>query len=54
MRTSVTYLIFYKLPKVTYSTNFFCFHIYDMDFHALSNDVSQVLGNNFSQCVFAT
>ena len=38
---------------VTYSINFFYFHIYDIDFHALSNDVSQVLGNNFSLCVFA-
>ena len=32
---------------VTYSINFFYFHIYDIDFHALFNDVSQVLGNNF-------
>ena len=39
---------------VIYSINFFYFHIYDMDFHALSNDISQVLGNNFSACVFAT
>ena len=39
---------------VTYSTNFFYFHIYGIDFHALSNDISQVLGNNFSVCVFAT
>ena len=39
---------------VTYSINFFSFHIYDIDFHALSNDVSQVLGNNFSVCVFST
>ena len=39
---------------VTYSINFFCFHIYDIDFHALSNDISQVLGNNFSVYVFAT
>ena len=39
---------------VTYSINFFCFHIYDIDFHALSNDISQVLGNNYSVCVFAT
>ena len=39
---------------VTYSINFFYFHIYDIDFHALSNDVSQVLGNNFSVCLFAT
>ena len=39
---------------VTYSINFFCFHIYDIDFHALSNHISQVLGNNFSVCIFAT
>ena len=48
---------------LTYSINFFCFHVYDIDFHALSNDISQVLlsndisqvlGNNFSVCVFAT
>ena len=39
---------------VTYSKNFFFFDIYDIDFHALSNDVSQVLGNNFSVCLFAT
>ena len=39
---------------VTYSINFFYFHIYDIDFHALSNDVSQVLENNFSVCLFAT
>ena len=39
---------------VTYSIIFFYFHIYDIDFHALSNDISQVLGNNFSVCVFAT
>ena len=32
---------------VTYSINFFYFRIYDIDFHALSNHVSQVLGNNF-------
>ena len=37
----------------TYSINFF-FHIYDIDFHVLSNDISQVLGNNFSLCVFPT
>ena len=34
--------------RVTYSINFFCFHIYDMDCYALSYDISQVLGNNFS------
>ena len=39
---------------VTYSINFFYFHIYDTDFHFLSNDISQVLGNNFSVCVFET
>ena len=39
---------------VTYSINFFCFHIYDIEFHPLSNDISQVLGNNFSARVFAT
>ena len=39
---------------VTYSINFFCFYIYYADFNALSNDISQVLGNNFSLCVFAT
>ena len=39
---------------VAYSIIFFCFHIYDIDFHALSNDVPQVLRNNFSVCVFAT
>ena len=39
---------------VTYSINFFYFYIYDIDFHALSNDISQVLGNNFSVCVFET
>ena len=39
---------------VTYSIIFFCFHIYDIDFYALSNDISQVLGNNFSVCVFKT
>ena len=39
---------------VTYSINFFCFHICDIDFHGLSNQISQVLGNNFSLCVFAT
>ena len=37
---------------VTYSMNFFYFHIYDIDFYALSNQISQVLGNNFSLCVF--
>ena len=39
---------------VTYSINLFCFHLYDIDFNALSNDVSQVLGNNFSVCVVST
>ena len=39
---------------VTYSINFFHFHIYDIDFYALSNQISQVLGNNFSLCVFET
>ena len=38
----------------TYCINLFCFHIYGIDFHALSNNISQVLGNNFSVCVFAT
>ena len=39
---------------VTYCIIFFYFHIYDIDFHALSNHISQVLGNNFSVCVFET
>ena len=39
---------------VTYSINFFYFHIYDIDFHALCNHISQVPGNNFSVCVFET
>ena len=39
---------------VTYSINLFYFHIYDIDFHALSNHISQVLRNNFSVCVFET
>ena len=39
---------------VTYSIKFFYVRIYDTDFYALSNDVSQVLGNNFSVGVFAT
>ena len=39
---------------VTYSINLFYFHIYDINFHALSNHISQVLGNNFSACVFET
>ena len=39
---------------VTYSTNFFYFPIYHLDFNALSNDMSQVLGHNISACVFAT
>ena len=39
---------------VTYSISFFYFHIYDIDFHALSNDVSEFLGNNISVCVFET
>ena len=37
---------------VTYSINFFYFHIYDVDFYAFSNDIWQGLGNNFSVCVF--
>ena len=37
---------------VTYSINFFYFHIYDIDFHALSNHISQVLGNNFLYVFF--
>ena len=32
---------------VTYSIYFFYFHIYDVDFYALSNDIWQGLGNNF-------
>ena len=39
---------------VTYSISFFYFHIYDIDFHPLSNDVSEFLGSNFSVCVFET
>ena len=39
---------------VTYSIIFFYFRIFYLDFHALSNDISQVLGNNFSVSVFAT
>ena len=39
---------------VNYSINIFCFHIYDIDVQALSNDVPQVRGNNFSLCVFLT
>ena len=39
---------------VTYSINFFYFHIYDINFHALSSHIYQVLGNNFSVRVFAT
>ena len=35
---------------VTYSINFFYFRIYSTNFHALSNDISQVLWNNFSVC----
>ena len=38
---------------VTYSINVLYFRIFYLDFHALSNDMSQVLGNNFSVCVFA-
>ena len=38
----------------TYSINFFYFHIYDIGFHALSNDISEVPGNNFSLYVFIT
>ena len=37
---------------VTYSINFFYFQIYDVDFYALSSDIWQGLGNNFSVCVF--
>ena len=33
---------------VTYSINFFYFYIYDVHFNAFSNDISHVLGNNFS------
>ena len=39
---------------VSYSIKFFYFRIYDFDFHALSNNVPQVLGNNFSVWVFAS
>ena len=39
---------------VTYSINFFYFRIYDTGFHVLSNDISQVLGNNFYVWVFET
>ena len=39
---------------VIYSIIFFYFHIYDIDFHAVSNHIYQILGNNFSVCVFAT
>ena len=39
---------------VTYSIIFFYSHIYDIDFHALSSHIYQVLGNNFSVCVFVT
>ena len=39
---------------VIYSIIFFYFHIYDTDFHAVSNHIYQILGNNFSVCVFAT
>ena len=39
---------------VTYSINFFYIHIYDIGFHAFSNDISEVLGNNFSLYVFIT
>ena len=38
---------------VTYSMIFFIF-AYMIDFNALSNHLSQVLGNNFSVYVFAT
>ena len=45
----------YELMRlVIYSINVFYFRIYQKDFHALSNDVSQVLGNNFSGCGFET
>ena len=36
---------------VTYSTNFFYFPKYHLDFNALSNDMSQVLWNNVSVSV---
>ena len=39
---------------VTYSINFFYFHINDTDFYAHSSNISQVLGNNFCLCVFAS
>ena len=39
---------------ITYSIEFFYFHIYDTDFHARPNDISQVPANNFSLCVLAT
>ena len=39
---------------VIYSIIFFYFHIYDIDFHAVSNHIYEILGNNFSVCVFAT
>ena len=39
---------------VTYSINLFYFRIYDLYFYALSNDILQVLGTNFSVCVFAS
>ena len=39
---------------VTYSINFFYSQIYDINFHALSSHIYQVLGNNFSVCVFST
>ena len=39
---------------VTYSINFFYFHVYGIDIHALSSDMSQFLGNNFSLCFFPT
>ena len=49
LRIIATNLIFYlPILLLTY------FHIYDMNFHALSNNISQVLGNNFSVWVYAT
>ena len=39
---------------VTYSIKFFYFRICEIDFNALSDDIPQVLGNNFSVCVSGT
>ena len=39
---------------VIYSIIFFYFHINDIDFHAVSNHIYQILGNNFSVCVFSS